>query len=373
MNAIKLYFPLIILVFSFISCSTDKPSVKATNTGLKKETPVNVLKSDSQATPLKCTKNRATFGTKSYNTSTYVAFSPDRKSIASVSNDGYNECNSDTNPEICSIELWDLQSGEVIKRFTRNKTAVNSISFTPNGYVIAAGMNSGFIKFWDVMSGQEVEMTTKDLGEVYSIVFSPLDGKTIASGSQDATIKLWDVVNGEVKKIFRGHKDGVNSIAFSPNGETIVSGSVDHTMRLWNVDSSQEIWRTNLGIDSDARSIAFSRDGKRLVSGSLNGSATLWDATNGKSIKTFQKFAVGITVGAVAFSPDGKTIVSGDDSGYITLWDINSGRQLASEWHYPPVENSGVDSLAFSPDGKTIASGSAGTIKLWDVACLMEE
>jgi len=48
-------------------------------------------------------------------------------------------------------------------------------------------------------------------------------------------IKLWSV-EGKLLKTFKGHSDGVRSLAWSPNGQTIASASGDKTIKLWNLD-----------------------------------------------------------------------------------------------------------------------------------------
>ncbi|CAD8045129.1 unnamed protein product [Paramecium primaurelia] len=75
---------------------------------------------------------------------------------------------------------------------------------------------------------------------VNTVCFSP-DGNTLASGSNDKSIRLWDVKTGQQKAKLDGHTSTVYSVCFSPDGNTLASGSYDKSIRLWDVKTGQEI------------------------------------------------------------------------------------------------------------------------------------
>jgi WD40 repeat protein len=92
----------------------------------------------------------------------------------------------------------------------------------------------------DPQGGKEVCTLMGHTGRVSSVSFSP-DGKLVASGSDDKTVRIWDVATGkEAMAPLRGHTDSVNSVAFSPDGKLVASGSWDGTVRIWDVEKGAE-------------------------------------------------------------------------------------------------------------------------------------
>ncbi|KAE9987513.1 hypothetical protein EG328_002498 [Venturia inaequalis] len=104
---------------------------------------------------------------------------------------------------------------------------------------------------------------------VNSVAFSP-DGKVLASGSSDKTVRLWDTGTGAALQTLEGHSDGVRSVAFSPDGKVLASGSDDKTVRLWDTGTGAAL-QTLEGHFSVANSVAFWDDVVRVSPQSLEG------------------------------------------------------------------------------------------------------
>jgi WD40 repeat protein len=283
-----------------------------------------------------------------------VSFSPDGRLLASGSEDK-------------TIKLWRVSDGSLVRTLTGHTDWVTSVSFSPDGRLLASGSEDKTIKLWRVADGLEVRTLKGHTDWVWSVSFSP-DGRLLASGSNDKTIKLWRVSDGALVRTLTGHTDRVASVSFSPDGRLLASGSWDKTIKLWRV-SDGALVRTLTGHTGDVLSVSFSPDGRLLASGSGYWDRTikLWRVSDGSLVRTLTGHTDAVT--SVSFSPDGRLLASG--SGYldrtIKLWRVSDGslvRTLTGHSH-------GVTSVSFSPDGRLLASGSGyrdRTIKLWRVA-----
>jgi WD40 repeat protein len=111
------------------------------------------------------------------------AFAPDAKSVAVASP---RLLNGDD-----AVHLVDLTTGRELRKFTVSAALVNSLAFSPDGRLLAAGAVDG-ITIWDVATGQTLINPKGHLGAVMSVVFT-VDGTLLASASADGTIRLWGV------------------------------------------------------------------------------------------------------------------------------------------------------------------------------------
>jgi WD40 repeat protein/serine/threonine protein kinase len=192
--------------------------------------------------------------------------------------------------------------------------------------------------------------------EIYSVTFSP-DGNYALTASADHTTRLWHIGSGQELRIF-AHSGEVYSAVFSPDGKYVLSGSEDMTVRLWDVTTGQQI-RAFSGHRDAVWSVAFSPDGKYVLSGSEDMTVRLWDVTTGQQIRVFTMGAIR----SVAFSPDGKSILAGGDPHEARLWDAATGQLMQVFSGHSEM----VYGVAFSPDGKFVLTGSTdNTARLWD-------
>jgi WD40 repeat protein len=170
---------------------------------------------------------------------------------------------------------------------------------------------------------------------------------------------LWRSAEGTPLTL-RGHRSGVVSVAYSPDGARIASTSVDNTMKVWDAESGTEI--ATLRVDTGpGTSLTSSLDGSRIASTSNDSLVKLWDAKSGNQIATFGGHRSNVS--SMAFSLDGSRIASGSRDGTVKVWDARSGTEVATlRGHKLPV-----NSVAFSPDGSRIASNSMDqTVKVWE-------
>ena len=297
---------------------------------------------------------------------TVVAFSPDGTKLVSAS--GFHF------PGI--LKFWDVETGENIDTLQAKGGSTDSISFSPDGKVLAWAD-----RLWDVGTGEQLDLPLDD--KLFEIVFSP-DGKIIAGTgistverTRAGVIKLYDVATGRLintltatqRTTWNESSKRVSSIAFSPDGRLLASGSADDgTIKLWDVETGQNIvtFTEKPEPNSSMLCVVFSPDGTKLAVGSAEG-IKLLEVPTRKHIYTRQHIDIGelefsLNVFSVAFSPDGRKLASVSWDG-VKLWDVKTGHNLTTLQGHTRV----VDSVAFSPDGLTLALHLVDGIQMWEV------
>jgi WD40 repeat protein len=240
-------------------------------------------------------------------------------------------------------EKWELKRNVDSDSF--NGRLVYAVAFSPDGKTLAMGGASPrvkggcFLKLWDVQKDKLIGGTKEtkqdevgsDLGEaVNSLSFSP-DGKLLAAACMDGKLRLFDGRTGELKKVW--DDDSARWwVVFSPDGKTLVSQSGDKTVKVWDVETAK-VRRTLQGNKAWVMAAAFSPDGKLFATGGIvrendkvtGGEVILWDAQTGDLKHTLPRQT--LPVSTLSFSPDGKTLaVAGGTSG-----DLKDGGKTTGE------------------------------------------
>ncbi|KAG8439548.1 hypothetical protein GDO86_005664, partial [Hymenochirus boettgeri] len=183
---------------------------------------------------------------------------------------------------------------------------------------------------------------------VTCIDFSP-DNKQLASSSADACIMLWNFKPQSRAYKFPGHKELVTCVQFSPNGHMVASASKDRTVRLWSLNM-------------------FSPDGRLITSCSDDKTVRIWDTNNRLCINTFMDykgyFNHPMHSNYIDFNPTGTCVASAGADSTVKVWDIRMNKLLQ---HYQ-VHSAGVNGLSFHPSGNYLLTASSdGTVKILDL------
>lgn len=194
---------------------------------------------------------------------------------------------------------------------------------------------------------------------VNDLAFGP-DGTVLVTAGNDTAVRMWSLAdNSQIAESYE-HFSFVKGAVFT---ETVLATSGwDRTIITWEFKNGELAPQTTLsGFDGVIEDLAVSPDGARIAFGVGDGRVRIADVATG--VVLFELPVDALRVTAVAFSPNGADVATagGFPSTGAQVWDAATGNQIGILGH--PGQ---VTALAYSPDGETIAaSGEDGTVTLW--------
>lgn len=256
------------------------------------------------------------------------------------------------------FEVLSLPSGESLgKSPVRDPLSVHAAAFSPDGSRFALGTDEG-LQLWEVEGWKMLHEFPARFGHPDTVAFSP-DGTLLAAGTVDGGVGLWNVVSGEGAYAGKAHTETVRAVSFSHNGQWLVTGGFDRVAKLWQVPNLRAL-RTFRGHDKSLFSVAFSADDGVLATSAFDGKTKLWD------LRAEVEFAPAERMIYHA----GRGWLAGTLQDKVGLWDAHSGRRVRTfEGHNPPIK-----ALAFDDSGASLAvvcnepgaSGNKDVARIWN-------
>ena len=288
----------------------------------------------------------------------WLLFSPDGETVVSTSQS--------------TVTLWDADSATLRETLRGHSRAVQQPVFSPDGGTLYTVSHDGTAIAWDVAGERglrrQIRFTRErapDPGgfDGHPGSFSP-DGRLIALGLNEQGIRLWDATDlTPAGRPLRETGGEVWALAFAPDGRTLAAVTVEGQATVWDVESRSLRWgpfRVALG---PVVGVSFSPDGTMLATAGPGG-VELWEAATGDALATI---GVGVPAGDVAFSPAGSTLAFVHESGgTVEVWDVAQRSRIAM---LPVDSELSYYAIAFSPDGRAVATGALDDpiVRIWDV------
>lgn len=173
---------------------------------------------------------------------------------------------------------------------------VSSVSFSPDGQLIATSSWSGLCKLWAVPSLEHRRTLRAHNVNADKVTWHPQatlsqdpQAVNLASCGVDGSVFLW-ALEGETEEPLHsltGHAPHrVASVAFHPAGTLLATACYDHSWRLWDLGAGggpEELLHQE-GHSKGVHDVAFQGDGSLAASAGRDSFGRVWDLRTGRCI-----------------------------------------------------------------------------------------
>ncbi|XP_060522216.1 actin-interacting protein 1 [Cylas formicarius] len=311
-----------------------------------------------------------------------------------------------------SVIIRNIANPAISDVYTEHSCQVNVAKYSPSGFYIASGDQSGKVRIWDTVNKEHIlknefhpfggpikdiawspdnqrmvvvgegrerfghvfmSETGTSVGEISgqsklinSCDFRPARPFRIITGSEDNTTAVFEGPPFKFKMTKQDHSRFVQAVRYSPKGDLFATAGFDGKVFLYDGTTSELVGEVGSPAHSGGvYGVAWSPDGKQLLTTSGDKTAKLWDVFSRDLVTEF-KLGNAIEDQQVSCLWQGEHILSVSLSGFINYLDVNNPEKplRVVKGHTKPITV-----LTLSEDRSSIFTGSHdGIVTKWNTA-----
>jgi WD40 repeat protein len=154
---------------------------------------------------------------------------------------------------------------ELVSREYAWAGACLTASWSPDGRLLASGMQDGSVHYWNIAAGSQSQM--RGYGSKVNLTSWSANSRYLAT-SADSQIIVWEFAGagpeGSEPLQLSSHTARVTQLAFQPRGLLLAAGARDHRLTLWRVTQPQQPIDADL-LSDEVAVLRWSGSGERLA------------------------------------------------------------------------------------------------------------
>jgi WD40 repeat protein len=248
------------------------------------------------------------------------------------------------------IARMELASGKEVGPRLAPGWVPQRLALHPGGRLLAVASQPG-VQIRELPGGRVVWKLPHPQG-VQGLAWHP-DGDLLAAGCNDQCIHLWDARSGKKGAVLEGHTWEVHDLTFEPTGRWLASFGWDMTLRVWDVEARRQVLNRE-----DIRVVSFRRDGPLAAAGLVGRQIQVWSLVPSRVFDTLGRWSHRDNM--ITFSPDSRWLAATTESeDTASLFDLGARRLVR--------KSPELTGAVWSPDGTSLVSHTRGRLMSWPV------
>ncbi|XP_014604256.1 PREDICTED: actin-interacting protein 1 [Polistes canadensis] len=234
-----------------------------------------------------------------------------------------------------SVIIRNIDNPAIADIYTEHSCPVNLAKYSPSGFYIASGDQSGKVRIWDTVNKEHILKNEFHPigGPIKDIAWSPDSQRMVVVGEgRERFGHVFMADTGTSVGEISGQSKSINSCDFRPTRPfRLITGSEDNTIAIFE-GPPFKFKMTKQDHSSFVQAVRYSPNGNLFASAGFNGKVFMYDGTTSNLVGEVGSPAHQGGVYGVGWKPDGTQLLTASGDKTCRLWDVET-RSLISEFN----------------------------------------